>query len=321
MPELSIFITTFNRSLVLADTLTRLVTMLGGRDVEILVFDDASNDDTPEVCGRFAPRVRTIRSLVNVGYIRARNLGVRETSAELILFLDDDSYILDPIAVDRIRTLFDGNPHAAVLASNIATRAQPTGLDDPQALPYDSGSYIGCGHVLRRSALPSQEPYGPFLSTYGYEETALSLQLLDAGWSVVFDPSVRVYHAEDPSQRPSVRRMASQFTNEISTMVAICPAYLWLPLALKKLTSHWRANWKRDAREVFRAVGASLPSAVGLAMRERRPVRLRTLREFARRRASANARSARWRAAHSGASSSLWWVQRAAAETHEGTAG
>lgn len=304
--ELTVFITTFNRAAALADTLDHLTTLLESQDVEIIVFDDGSSDGTSAVCARFADRARIIRSSENIGLIRARNRGVREASTDLVLFLDDDSYILDASAVARIRSAFRADSRIAVLAANIATRARPAGLDDPLAPSYVTAAYIGGGHVLRRSAMPQPDPYSAFLNRYGGEETTLSLTVLGMGGVVVFDPGLRVYHAEDPSRRPSALRMASLFTNEISTMVALFPMCLWVPLALKKLLSHWRTNWKTDAGEVLAALRRILPAAVRQAFRSRRPLHIGTIREFWRRRAAMEARSAGWQLAYVDGRAAAW---------------
>jgi GT2 family glycosyltransferase len=295
MPELTIFITTFNRHISLRDTLRRLVAVLDRDETEIMVHDDASTDGTPDVCAEFGDRVRVLSAARNIGCIEARNLGVRAAAADLVLFLDDDSYLLDRGAVRRIRALFRDHPRCAVLAANIATRAVPAGLDDPDAPPYETASYIGCGHVIRRSALAGAPPYAEFLAGYGHEEIALSLRLLDAGWSVVFDPGLRVFHAEDPSQRPSMRRTASLFTNEIATVLAVLPWILWLPLGANKLVSHWRANWKGNAFAVLGLLVRELPRSAMRALRSRKAVRLGTYVAFMQRRRYTRARWRAWR--------------------------
>src|SRR4051812_10843647 len=105
MPELTVFITTYNRAGALRHTLRHMTELLGGGDVEFFVFDDASVDDTPAVCDEFRERVRSFRAPQNIGLIRARNYGVRNSAADNILFLDDDSFLIDPGATKRIRSV------------------------------------------------------------------------------------------------------------------------------------------------------------------------------------------------------------------------
>ncbi|MFC4111783.1 CDP-glycerol glycerophosphotransferase family protein [Nonomuraea zeae] len=64
------------------------------RDVEVIIADDASTDDTPEVAARLAvrdPRVRYLRRPVNSGGCGApRNDGVDAARSPYVMFLDSD---------------------------------------------------------------------------------------------------------------------------------------------------------------------------------------------------------------------------------------
>lgn len=60
-----------------------------GRDVEIIVVDDASTDETQLICHGMTEIVY-LRMERNVGQARARNAGIKKSTAEYIAFLDDD---------------------------------------------------------------------------------------------------------------------------------------------------------------------------------------------------------------------------------------
>ncbi len=92
---LSVLVCTHNRAGVLRDALTSLEAQTLPRDrFEVLVVDNASTDDTPEVVAGFARRgkmsVRGVREM-ELGLDAARNRGVREARGEIIAFLDDDA--------------------------------------------------------------------------------------------------------------------------------------------------------------------------------------------------------------------------------------
>jgi glycosyltransferase involved in cell wall biosynthesis len=60
-------------------------------DVQVVVVDDASTDDTPAVLrGIQDPRLRHLRLQQSGGPARARNAGIRASQSEWVAFLDDD---------------------------------------------------------------------------------------------------------------------------------------------------------------------------------------------------------------------------------------
>lgn len=87
MPTVSIIIPTFNRPQLLPRAVESART--AGTDVEIIVVDDASQDETASVC-RALPGIKYIRLERNQGVAGARNVGILASSAEFIAFLDDD---------------------------------------------------------------------------------------------------------------------------------------------------------------------------------------------------------------------------------------
>lgn len=87
-PTVSVVIPTFDRAALLP---VAVASALAQRPapLEVIVVDDGSTDDTPEVCRRFPPPVRTIRQ-ANTGPAAARNRGIRKARGDYVAFLDSD---------------------------------------------------------------------------------------------------------------------------------------------------------------------------------------------------------------------------------------
>jgi glycosyltransferase involved in cell wall biosynthesis len=87
MPSVSIIIPTCNRPQFLPRAVESA--RAAGTDVEIIVVDDASQDETAAVCAQL-PGIKYIRLERNQGVAGARNLGILASTAEFVAFLDDD---------------------------------------------------------------------------------------------------------------------------------------------------------------------------------------------------------------------------------------
>jgi len=87
----------------MASALKRLLLsmqQLDPKPLEIIVVDDCSTDETGKVCGDFE-EVKYLRMPRNVGPGGARNLGVKNASGDVLLFLDGDCEVLSKDLVGR----------------------------------------------------------------------------------------------------------------------------------------------------------------------------------------------------------------------------
>lgn len=90
MPRVSVIIPTYNRYNYLKNAIDSILEQTVN-DLEIIIIDDASNDNTPSILRDFNDnRIKYIRHAVNKGGSAARNTGIKESSSEYIAFLDDD---------------------------------------------------------------------------------------------------------------------------------------------------------------------------------------------------------------------------------------
>src|SRR5437667_11856284 len=86
-PAVSVIIPTFCRPELLSSAVESA--FRAGTNVEVIVVDDASVDETALVCREFKG-IKYLRLSRNEGVAGARNAGIRASSADYIAFLDDD---------------------------------------------------------------------------------------------------------------------------------------------------------------------------------------------------------------------------------------
>jgi hypothetical protein len=92
-----------------------------GVEVRILVIDDASSDNTAEVAAGLAredSRVAVIRHGTNKGHIRTYNEGIEWASADYMLLLSADDYLL-PGALSRAAGLMEAHPEVGFTFGNV----------------------------------------------------------------------------------------------------------------------------------------------------------------------------------------------------------
>lgn len=88
MPKVSVIIPTYGRANIVSQAIKSVLTQTY-KDYEIIVVNDGSTDNTPEVIAQFGNEIRIIHQ-TNKGLSAARNTGIRASQGDYIAFLDDD---------------------------------------------------------------------------------------------------------------------------------------------------------------------------------------------------------------------------------------
>ncbi|MEO8436674.1 MAG: glycosyltransferase family 2 protein [Pyrinomonadaceae bacterium] len=160
MPTVSIIIATHSRPHLLPRAVESA--RRAGTDVEIIVVDDASTDETAEVCRNFFG-VRYVRAERNRQVAGARNLGLLASSGKYVCFLDDDDVRLPQSLNMQIEALTSA-PEAGFVYGQVLFSDQDGAIDggsQPAVCPQGdifwklmAGNFIHCGSALfRRTCL------------------------------------------------------------------------------------------------------------------------------------------------------------------------
>ena len=90
-PKVSVIIPTYNRKDFLRETLNSLAQQTYPSDhFEVIIVDDGSTDGTATITAESFPFILRYFSQSNQGDATARNLGARQSQADILVFLDDD---------------------------------------------------------------------------------------------------------------------------------------------------------------------------------------------------------------------------------------
>jgi glycosyltransferase involved in cell wall biosynthesis len=100
MPAISVIVPTYNCGRYLHESLESIFTQTE-RDVEVIVVDDGSTDDTPHVLEAYTGRLVAVQG-THGGLSAARNLGLARATGEWVAFHDaDDVAVADRLAWSR----------------------------------------------------------------------------------------------------------------------------------------------------------------------------------------------------------------------------
>jgi len=116
-PLLTVVIPTWNRARLVCEAIDSALAQRVG-EVEVIVVDDASTDDTVDVLARtFGSHIRLLRLSDRRGPGAARNAGVQVASGTLLAFLDSDDVWLPGKLAAELRA-FECFPDADAIVSD-----------------------------------------------------------------------------------------------------------------------------------------------------------------------------------------------------------
>ena len=113
LPQLATVVVTYRSADVVGAALQPLAALHQRGELECVVVDNQSDDDTAGVVRREHPWARVIDAGDNLGFGRGCNLGVAHTRAPHVLLLNPDARI-DPPAIRRLMAFFATHPQAGI---------------------------------------------------------------------------------------------------------------------------------------------------------------------------------------------------------------
>jgi GT2 family glycosyltransferase len=204
-------------------------------DVEILVIDDASTDDTEQRLARIAagePRVRVLRNDENMGFLATCNRGAREARHDVVVFLNNDTLAMpnwlapllrvfrhqrDAGAATGMFVYPDGRLQEAGCIIFSDGRAANFGkwderVEDPlytfvREVDYGSGALLAIPRALLLDLGGFDERYRPIYC----EDSDLCFKVRERGLKVYYQPESAVIHLEGATSGTDVSKGDKQY--------------------------------------------------------------------------------------------------------------
>jgi len=160
MLDLSIVIVSWNTKSLLINCLESIAQQTGSFKVEVVVVDNASSDGSPEKAASQFPDVKLVVNKDNLGFARANNIGIEQTSGRYIALVNSDVVLL-PECIEKLIGFMDQHPGVGVVGPRILNS---DGIVQPSSRKFPT--FLSC--VFRTFALDRLFP-----QSAGFKESFL----------------------------------------------------------------------------------------------------------------------------------------------------
>jgi len=215
-------------------------------DVEVVVVDSNSSDGTIDAIRAAYPDVKLIRLPRNLGCPGGRNHVFANCEGDYIVSLDDDGFLAEG-ALPKLIDVFDSDEKIGIVALRQCYVDEPDDGRIVGAGALDVGTFHGGVSAQRRSMLEQIGYYPEDFFLYA-EESYLALKALDAGWRIVAEPSIVMWHPRlGPSGGSGTKWDYYRFRNRMLVVTRLFPGWLMLKYLILRMGSYALASLRRGS--------------------------------------------------------------------------
>ena len=236
--KLSVIIVSYNVRYYLDQCLRSVQQAVQGLEAEVIVVDNASQDDSVRFLSAVFPWVTFIPVQENLGFAKANNMAIRKSKGEYVLLLNPDTLVGEEVLRDAVQFMETHPRSGGVGVRMLRTDGEDAlesrrGVPTPMTsfykmvglcarypshrlfgkyymgyLPWDKPSRIeiisGAFCMLRRRALDEIGLLDEDFFMYG-EDIDLSFRLLQGGWENWYLPLKILHYKGESTQKTNFR--------------------------------------------------------------------------------------------------------------------
>jgi GT2 family glycosyltransferase len=182
-------------------------------NLEIIVVDNASTDDSLKWLSSFSDRIKVISNSKNLGYGGGNNQGIKESKGNYLLILNNDTE-LERECIEKLWRAMQKDPRVGVTTPKILLSHKRNLIDAAGLTIYWDGLSIGRGHLESEEAYSIDEEvfFGSGCASlfkkemlediglfdedfFAYaDDTDLGWRARQAGWKSLFVSKALVFH-------------------------------------------------------------------------------------------------------------------------------
>ena len=232
-PLLSICILNWNTENLLKDCLISVYNDFREGEWEILVVDNASEDNSVAMVEAEFPQVRLIVTGENLGFAKGNNLALEKARGQYLLLLNSDTRV-EPGSLAKLVAFMENHPEVGVVGPKLLNEdgslqlscgVTPTLRTEfvnklllHNLFPFFKlglwhhteiravGWVAGACFLVRRKVVEEVGPLDPEIFMC-YEDLEWCMRIGQAGWKIFYYPCSRILHLEGRSIQKDFRRI------------------------------------------------------------------------------------------------------------------
>lgn len=190
-------------------------------NMEVIVVDNASQQDEASLIAKQYPHVKAIRSNKNLGFAGGNNLGIKAAKGKYLFLINNDT-IFNGFHVEALINRLESSSNIGIICpkirftwgnkiiqyagythlSTITVRNRAIGFGEEDKGQYNTAHPTPYAHgaamLIKREAITKVGLMPECYFLY-YEELDWSMMFTRAGYEIWYDPACTIYHKESQS--------------------------------------------------------------------------------------------------------------------------
>ena len=248
MNKIAIIIITYNRPADMLALAMNIEKLRSKKELleEVIIVNNNSTESYDAVKSFIQEHTTTpfkfIESKENLGVSRGRNFAIEQSTAPILVLMDDDAEFQDVDVLERINNSVNENPNAGILAMKILYFQNKEfqincfphkSFEKRKNLHFfDTYYFAGCGNIIQKEAFIKAGAF-PTDFFYGMEEYDLSYRLIDKGYTIKYIADIVLLHKESPEGRQTKSdKLRGMWVNKTKVAWRYLPLSCYLTTAM-----------------------------------------------------------------------------------------
>ncbi len=133
-PTFSVVIPSYNYAHFLVNALESVLAQKRS-DIQVLLIDDASVDETPQIAAKYRDHIQYVRNSKNLGAGGAWQVGLELAEGKYLLKLDADDELL-PGHLNAMERAFESDDKIGIVLASVITKYELTGVLEPEYITH-----------------------------------------------------------------------------------------------------------------------------------------------------------------------------------------